>query len=398
MLASLAAVLLLAAGDPPAPLDLAPLVPTAKPTKPAIKAKPKQKKKAPAPAKPGAPIIASPPSAPPALPLPALVPPPPEEKKPAAVEAELPLPPLVTPPPAQPAAPPPPPPVKPVNETGVLVQLESPALQEGLREVIRSSPRSSGAELLTRPAQPCDDACISALATAAKLDRLLVATYADGSLRVRLIDVAANRELASSERAATDAQLVAVGESLACQLLIPLGCSGEVEIAAPDAVDLAVDGQPLPRAAKQKLQVGVHEVTAVSGPHSAKQTVAIVRESNAPLYVSSEPRFSDSPPAPPAAVATSTPVPSSSAHPMRTVTYSVLGAAVVAGGIGTFLGVSSRSDINSAENAFHANGGAYRPSDLSTLNSGNSKARTANILFATAGVLAVTGGVLAFAF
>src|SRR5450755_3995296 len=108
MIALLAAALLLAAGDPPEPqLDLTPLVPA----KPAAKPVKKKKKK---------PVRARP-----------------------NVDAELPLPPLVAPPL-----------IKPVNEVGVLVQMDTQdaalekQLGDSVRAIVLIGPRMHGARLL----------------------------------------------------------------------------------------------------------------------------------------------------------------------------------------------------------------------------------------------------------
>ena len=66
--------------------------------------------------------------------------------------------------------------------------------------------------------------------------------------------------------------------------------------------------------------------------------------------------------------------------------------------IGVYFGAKSRSDLNSAESAYRANGNAYQPADLDKLQSGNSAGHTANALFIASGVLAAAGAALAFAF
>jgi hypothetical protein len=54
--------------------------------------------------------------------------------------------------------------------------------------------------------------------------------------------------------------------------------------------------------------------------------------------------------------------------------------------------------LDQAESGYRANGNVYRPADLSNLQSGNSAARAANVLFAAGGVLIASGLLLAFAF
>ena len=65
--------------------------------------------------------------------------------------------------------------------------------------------------------------------------------------------------------------------------------------------------------------------------------------------------------------------------------------------LGVYFGAKSRSDLNDAEASYRANG-FYQPADLDKLNSGNSKAHTANALYIASGVLLAAGAVLTFAF
>ena len=73
-----------------------------------------------------------------------------------------------------------------------------------------------------------------------------------------------------------------------------------------------------------------------------------------------------------------------------------VGAAVAAAGL--YFGARSKSDLNSAESAYRANGGLYTSSEVSVLSFGNSKAKTANALFVTSGLLLAAGAILTFAF
>jgi hypothetical protein len=406
MIALLAAALLLAAGDPPEPqLDLTPLVPA----KPAAKPVKKKKKK---------PVRARP-----------------------NVDAELPLPPLVSPPLpgapqpvlppaiATPAAPPPEPPsqvppapplIKPVNEVGVLVQMDTQdaalekQLGDSVRAIVLIGPRMHGARLLKSSGGGlCEPACLARLAAAEKLDRIVTVTHADDTIAISVFDSAANREV-SQESRATDADPrfnLSTAEMLACSYLVPEGCTGEVIVNAPPGVTFQLDASPRPPGAKQQLPVGVHYFFANTATGSSRaQRISVLRESNPQLYVAvfqNAPSISLTPP--PASAAPAVPVPPAAlaagpipapapSHTLRPVGYALLGAAVVAGGIGTYLGVKSRSDLNSAEAGFNQNGGAYSAVDLSNLNSGNSAAHGANGLFIAAGALAIVGAAIALAF
>ena len=76
----------------------------------------------------------------------------------------------------------------------------------------------------------------------------------------------------------------------------------------------------------------------------------------------------------------------------------VAAVGAVAAGAGIVYGVNSRSDLDKAESAFRDHGGVYRQADLTTLKSGNTEARRANLLFVAGGVLLAAGALLIFAF
>ncbi|MCA1827610.1 MAG: hypothetical protein ABR567_11105 [Myxococcales bacterium] len=346
------AALLLAQGATAQEPDLAPLVPPKAPwlKKNQKKKKSAVKKKPSAPqatdTKPGAPYVASPPPVTPPLELPPLEPlkpaeparPPVEAAKPPPAqpppEAALPLPPLV---PLAPAIQ--------VSALGVIVQGDTAAgaVTDGLRNVVKIAPLTRPAPTLAPPAQPCaDDACLASLGAAGNADELLAATYEKGTLRVKLVDVKAKKTIAEAEENSVAPEIAkAWAERLGCKLLVPAGCPasyGKIEPPAPVAV-------------------------------------------------------------PAAAVAAAPPAPPPSRRSWKKPTaFAVLGVGAAVAATGLYFGAKSHSDLNSAESAFQSNGGAYRTGDLSTLNSGNSAARTANVLFGVAGGLLAASALIAFAF
>jgi len=103
-------------------------------------------------------------------------------------------------------------------------------------------------------------------------------------------------------------------------------------------------------------------------------------------------------PAPVAAVTAAPPAPAPRSNWQKPTALAALGLGVAAGATALYFGVKSHSDLNDAESAFHVNGGAYTPADVQTLNSGNSAAKTANILFVVSGALLATSALVAFAF
>ncbi|MGZ6142348.1 MAG: hypothetical protein ACXWLM_03365 [Myxococcales bacterium] len=439
------AALALAMPAPAQELDLAPLVPPKAPwlkknQKPAKKPVAKKAKKKPSSPQasqpePGAPFVAAPPSAP--LPLPgasepakttgSVQPAPaaeavkapepakapavekaPEPAKPPAVATqpapptpELPLPPLV---PLGPVAAPP----LSVSSLALLVQSDDakslPAVQEGLQGVVRIAPFTRAAPAL--PAQACaDDACFAALGAANKVDQLLLASYAKGTLQLRLLDVAAKKSIAQAEQAAVPSDLAqAWAEALGCKLLVPAGCFGEATVDLAEGVQVKLDGQPLARGEKRKVAVGVHQLEARAGTGVTQRALPVTREGAPVLYarqVDGQPRLlakSEMVPVAAIAAAPSAPAPASQRRWKKPVAIAAFGLGAAAAATGIYFGAKSQSDLNSAETAFHANGGAYRAGDLSSLTSGNSAARNANALFVVSGILIAAGAIVSFAF
>ena len=371
---------------------------------------------------------------PPPLPLPDLPPPPkaaepapsrapaiaappgkPAESKPSVAQPELPLPPLV------PLAPPPP---ITVATVGVLLQndgLDTAAagrVEDGLRGVVKVAPLTRAGPALVNPSTPCLDAeCLSALASAQKLDQLLVASYARGTMRMRLIDAARKKQLSEAEQTAVGhdpAEAVATAEALACKLMVPGGCTGEVLVDAGEGVQVELDGQPIKDRAR--VPVGMRTLKARAGAQTAEHALPVSRE-GAPhlaarlkdgkleLAPAAElppiaPLVAAKPAAPAAATASTAQAAASSSRSAFTRPAGIAALAIggALGVAGVVMGAKSHSDLNTAESAFHANGGAWRAGDLQTLQSGNDAARSANILFVASGVLLVTGAVLTFAF
>jgi hypothetical protein len=103
-------------------------------------------------------------------------------------------------------------------------------------------------------------------------------------------------------------------------------------------------------------------------------------------------------PAPVAAVTGAPPAPAPRSNWQKPTALAALGAGIAVAATGVYFGAKSHSDLNNAENAFHSNGGAFLPADVETLNSGNSAAKTANILFVVSGALLATSALVAFAF
>ena len=194
-------------------------------------------------------------------------------------------------------------------------------------------------------------------------------------------------------------ELRAAAEALACKLLVPGGCIGEAQIDAPDA-RIEVDGKPA--AARMQLPVGVHALVVQQGSAAARRALPIVHERPFALRLQRDAGglalLTPDEVAQKAVLASEASAPAPRRRWTRTAGYIAAGAGLVAAGIAVAEGMHSKSLLDSAENGYRANGNAYRPADLSNLSSGNSAARSANVLFATAGVLVASGLLLTFAF
>jgi hypothetical protein len=412
---SLALSLLLAmpslADDPP--LDLAPLLPpkapwlskkTKEPAKPGGAKKKKSRKKAPsgvAAQDPGLEL-------PPLVPLGPVAAPPAKPARAGGESATAAAPVIAAPPPVADAPPAPgseplpaPPLLKFSNRIGVLVQADASqaALETGLLAIAALAPLSQSPRLVPRPSIRCgDDACAFELGRA--VDELVVASLQAGQLRLRVLDVATRLRVGDPQQALVkEDEAVAVAEALACKLLVPTGCTGELKLTASPGLRVEVDGAAIPPEGAP-LPVGLHALVARGGARSIARTIAIVREAPLSLSLGDTPEPSRAAPAAVVAEAPSaveTPAPQGRSW-NKPAGLAVAGVGVLAAGAGLYFGVSSQSDLSSAEAAYHSNGGAYRAGDAATLSSGNSSARKANLLFAASAVLAGAGALLFFAF
>ena len=186
--------------------------------------------------------------------------------------------------------------------------------------------------------------------------------------------------------------------ALACKLLVPAGCTGEAHIDAPGS-EIQVDGKP--GGPRLTLPVGVHALAVRSGDSLVRRSLPVLHEKPVALVLRrSEAQLALLTPDEVAQRAVvSAEVPAAPGRRWtRTAGYVAAGAGIVAAGIAVAEGVHSRSMLDQAESGYRSNGNVYRPADLANLQSGNSAARAANVLFATGGVLLASGLLLAFAF
>ena len=286
---------------------------------------------------------------------------------------------------------------------GALPDGVSSQVVQGLRAVLKLAPSVKDSVVLDAP-QPCtNEACWILAGAAANVDQVIVAAFQGGALRMKVVDVKTRKQLAQAQRdrvSPNPEEATAWAEALACQLLVPAGCTGQVVVDAPEGVELSLDGLPLRSGQSRMVPVGVRTLRIKEGDALSSRPLPVLHERTNSLALGPPPA---APPAPPPVAAPAAAVAAApAAEPRRTWTrtagYVTAGAAVAAAATGLYFGAKSRSDLNAAESAYRNNGGAYQPSDLNTLQSGNSAAHTANALFIASGVLLAAGAVLTFAF
>jgi hypothetical protein len=289
---------------------------------------------------------------------------------------------------------------------GALPDAVASRVSDGLRAVVKLAPPVKDAIALEAP-QPCtNEACWVMAGAAANVDQVIVAAFSGGALRMKVVAVATRKQVAQAQQEGVSSDPVeatAWAEALACKLLVPAGCTGQVMVDAPEGVELALDGQPLRSGENRMVPVGVHTLRIKDGDTLSSRPFPVLYEGKASLAlggIRDAAPVASPPPAMPAPAAAVAGPPPAAPHRAwtRTAGYVTAGAAVVAAATGIYFGARSRSDLNKAESGYRSNGGAYQQSDLDALNSGNSAAHTANGLFIASGVLLAAGALLTFAF
>jgi hypothetical protein len=314
---------------------------------------------------------------------------------------------------------------RPLNAVGVLVLGTLPdesavRVGDGIRAAAKLAPGVKEVSSLEAPHPCADKACWVTAGVARSVDHVVVATYTARKLKIRLVDVKARKVVHAVSRpdvSRDPAEATAWAEALACKLLVPSGCTGEVVVQGGKEIELQLDGAPLAPGEKRRVPVGMHVLRVKEGTRESVRPLPVLVEGAPAVTIAAPEVASATPPpapvvpiaplvppaappsaAPPAAVEATPPAPAPSGKWTRTAGYASVGAAVVAAGVGAYFGAKSRSDLNDAEAAYRANGNAYTPASLDKLRSGNSAGHTANALFIASGVLVAAGAALAFAF
>lgn len=325
--------------------------------------------------------------------------------------------------------------VKPTYQLGIYKLVHPGQPDEPLFDEIEKSfvsvseiaPAIRSTVLMKSPPKACDledDGCFALLGGFQQLSQILVGslTKAENGLavRVRVIDVQTQRRISQAEQlvASQDqTEIKAWAEALACKLLIPNGCQGEVmvDLDLPE-MQLVVDQAPLKRAGDGKaperlrLPVGVRRMRVTIGQRtSLERPLPVLRKATpgVALYARQFEQGGLSLLAPkdlPLDKDGNRKVPPSVRPKVaegkwtKPVGYVVAGLGVVAAGVGGLQGMQSKSLVDEANAAYDKNGGAFLQGDLTKISDAKTKASTANILFITGAVLVTVGLTMAFAF
>jgi hypothetical protein len=187
-------------------------------------------------------------------------------------------------------------PDRPFHKTGLVVFMEDPdpELEHKLGEVVRSAlltnPKLHGVRILKGPPlRNCQRDCFLQIGIKNKLDVLVMVTRGDNSIGLSVFDVPTHREVSEESHATSHvlANNLAVAEQLACDYLVPAGCTGKVSIIAPPEVRITLDGTVLTDPLHVDARVGVRHLFATSpqGGASRPYTMYVLREENPTTYV-----------------------------------------------------------------------------------------------------------------
>lgn len=187
-------------------------------------------------------------------------------------------------------------PDRPSYETGLVVFMENPdpELEQKLGEVVRNALLTNRKLRDVRiikapPLTSCRRDCFADIGIKNKLDVLVMVTRGDDSVGLSVFYVPARREVSEESHATSRvlAQNLAVAEQLACDYMVPQGCTGKVSIVAPPDVRISMDGTQLDDPLHVTATVGVRHLFATSprGGASRPYTIYVLREENPPTYV-----------------------------------------------------------------------------------------------------------------
>jgi len=292
------------------------------------------------------------------------------------------------------------------------------AIQKTFFDVAKDSPLLKDAILLgdsTTRCEPHDAACVSNVGKMARCQNVLVgSSAAKGNgfvLSVRIFEVGKQRVLPGSEVEQvleTDRQsdVQAWAEGQACRAL-QVKCAGRIYVDADRKdMNIYIDNRLAPRSGKTPeviaVDPGVHGVRIAVGQRTSLEKKVAVRrggfsetifarqteKGGLPLWLASDLRGTRPEPS----------VDVKEGGWTKPVGYSVAAAGLIAAGIGMYQGIHAKNLINSSNDRYVAQGNRYQQADLANIDSANSAAKTANLLYVVGGVLLAAGLVTAFVF
>jgi hypothetical protein len=294
------------------------------------------------------------------------------------------------------------------------------SIEDTFVDVAQASKRYRTVLKVPAPSRPCeiaDDNCFALMGGLQQLDQVLVGQTLKGqngvAVKVRLIDVQKSKaigEKAQIVQSQDKDEIKVWAEALACDLINGAACKGQAIIDADlPEMRVVIDNLTYPRSGKNPetftLPLGVHSVRVMVGERaSSERKLLVSRAAPAkPALIARQiergsiflGRPQDAQPAPAASVATAQ---VQKGKWTRPVGLAIAAAGLVAGGIGLYEGVHSKSLRDDANARYAQNNGVYLQSDVGTISSAKSAATTANILYAVSAVALAAGLVVAFAF
>lgn len=296
-----------------------------------------------------------------------------------------------------------------------MAYLES--VQKTFLEVAKRSPLFKEVVLLGQPAlcNPYDPRCFSDVGKLAHCQNVLVgSSSAEGNgflLSLRIFEVSKSSVMPDSEveqllETGREADVPAWAERQACRAL-QVKCVGKLAVDADRKdMNIYVDDRLSPRSFKPleeiEVEPGVHSVRISIGQRTSLVKRVAVRgdqvsdivyarqteKGGLPLLLASELRIGQ-------------PLGFSVEYREggweKPVGWTVVGAGLLAAGIGAYEGLHSKSLMNSA-NAKYASQNVYLQNDVATIDSARNSATAANILFAVGGALVAAGLITVLAF
>jgi len=296
------------------------------------------------------------------------------------------------------------------------------SIEDTFVDVAQASKRYRTVVKLPKPPKLCemdDDKCFAMMGGFQQLDQVLVGETLKlqngAAIKVRLVDVPTAKAIGTKAYtvASQDKDEIKVwAEALACDLINGTTCKGQAIIDADlPEMRVVIDNLQYPRTGKNPetfaVPLGVHTVRVMVDQRASIERKLLVSHATpaTPALFARQLEGGGITLLRPqdmkqvASLAASTPTAQlRQTKWTRPVGLTIAGAGLIAAGIGAYEGVHSRSLRNDANALYDSHQGVYLQSDVATIDSARSAAKTANVLFVVSAVVIAAGLTMAFAF